>query len=102
LSRVPNSEWIEQFHNQATSSFLGMGPNTTTFRGAIASVPTRTSIVVQQKNYFEGWIRNANGLYEENARRGMQLEKQRRERELQEQLAKERERQEVLKLLNSA
>jgi hypothetical protein len=32
----------------------------------------------------------------------MQLEKQRRERELQEQLAKERERQEVLKLLNSA
>ena len=102
LSRVPNPEWIQQFHNQATTSFLGMGPNTTTFRGAIASVRTRTSIVVQQKNYFEGWIRNANGLYEESVRRGMQVDKQRREEELQQQLAKEQERQDVLKLLNSA
>jgi serine/threonine protein kinase len=40
LSAVPNPKWISQFHNQATTSFLGMGPGSTTFQGAIAAVRT--------------------------------------------------------------
>lgn len=99
LSRVPNPQWIQEFQNQAATSFVGMGPGRTTFQGAIASVPTRKNIVVQQKSYFEGWMRNANGLYEQAVKRRIEGEKRRRERELQQQLAKERERQEILKLL---
>jgi serine/threonine protein kinase len=102
LSQVPNAEWIQQFQNQSTGSFLGMGPNKTTFRGPVISVPTRKSIVVQQRSYVEGWIRNANGLYEEAVKRRMALEKRSREQAIQEQLARERERQEILKLLNSS
>jgi serine/threonine protein kinase len=100
LSRLPNRLWIDKFQTQATTQFVGMGPETVTFQGQVAWVPTRKSIVAQQKSYFEGWIRNANGLYEEEIKRRMQDEMRRLQEELQQQAAKERERQEILKLLN--
>ncbi len=102
LSRAPNPQWIWEFHNQATTSFVGMGPGGTVFRGASASVATTKNIVVQQKAYFEGWVRNANGLYEQTVKRRMDEEKRIREQALQQQLAKERERQEILRLLGSS
>lgn len=100
LTRLPNRLWIEKFQTQATSQFVGMGPETVTFQGPVARVRTRKGIVTQQKSYFEGWIMNANGLYEGEVKRRMQEEKRRLEDDLQRQLAKERERQEILKLLN--
>lgn len=100
LTYAPSPEWIELFHTQASTQFLGMGPSTVTFNGAIAAVPTTRSIVVMQKSYFEGWIRNTNGLYEEAVKREMEAEKRRQGQELQRELARETERQEILKLLN--
>lgn len=100
LSRTPNHLWIDKFHHQDATLYIGMGPSGVTFEGPVASVPTTKSTVVQQKNFFEGWIRNANGLYEEEIKRRRQDEKRRLEEELRQQLAKEREKQEILKLLN--
>ncbi len=100
LSQTPNRLWIEKFQHQAATQFVGMGPGAVTFRGPVALARTTKSTVVQQKSYFEGWIRNANGLYEEEVKRRMEGEKRKREQELQQQLAKERERQDILKLLN--
>jgi hypothetical protein len=57
--------------------------------------------VVQQKGYFDGWIRNANGLYLEAVKRSKEQEKRAREQQLEKELARERERQEILKLLGS-
>jgi hypothetical protein len=102
LSRVPNPKWIQQFLNQATTSFVGMGPGATTFQGPLASVRATRNTVVQQKSYFESWVRNANGLYEEAVRCEIEAEKRRREQALQQELAKERERQEILKLLGTS
>lgn len=102
LSRPPNQEWIQVFQNQATQQFVGMGPTYTTFHRALFTVPVRKEIVVQQRNYVEGWIRNANGLYEEFVRRNIESRKREREQALQRELLKERERQEVLKLLSGS
>jgi hypothetical protein len=99
LSRVPNPLWMERFGAQATQSFLGMGPPTVRFQGDTATVPVRKNIVVQQKNYFEGWIRNANGLYEQAVKQQMAEQKRLKERQLQEQLAREKERLEIRSLL---
>ena len=100
LSRIPNTQWIELFQNQATEQFRGMGPDRSTFHRGLLAVPVRKGIVVQQKGYVEGWIRNANGLYEESVKRNIALQKREREQALQRELEKERERQEILKLLS--
>jgi serine/threonine protein kinase len=102
LSQAPNPLWIQKFVHQATTQFIGYGPNTVTFGGPRASIPTKESIVVQQKSYFEGWVRNANGLYEQEVRRQLVDQQRRQEQELQQQLAKERERERILSLLNAA
>jgi len=102
LSRSPNPAWIEEFTHQATQQFLGMGPSTARIRGAVACVPSKRSVVVQQKGQFEGWIRNANGLYEQRLQREMATQKRQAEEALQKQLAKEKERQEILRLLNGS
>jgi serine/threonine protein kinase len=99
LSQIPNPTWIEVFRTQSSTSFVGMGPDKVTFHRAIAAIPTRKNIVVQQKGYVEGWIRNANGLYQESVQRKTALERRKREEALRLQLEKERERQEILKLL---
>ncbi len=58
--------------------------------------------MVQQKGQFEGWIRNANGLYEQRLQREMGSQKRQAEEALQKQLAKEKERQEILRLLSGS
>jgi len=100
LSQVPSRLWIDKFHRQGVTQFIGMGPGAVVFNGPVASVPATRNTVVQQKSYFEGWIRNANGLYEEEVKRQIASELRRRDQELQEELARERERQEILRLLN--
>jgi eukaryotic-like serine/threonine-protein kinase len=99
LSCAPNPIWKEEFVRQSTTQFIGMGPSATTIRGAVARVPTKKNIVAQQKSQFEGWIRNANGLYEQRLKREMVAQKRLMEEKLQKQLAQERERQEILKLI---
>jgi len=100
LSQIPNPQWIELFQSQATQQFVGMGPKQSRFHRGLLVVPVRKNIVVQQKAYVEGWIRNANGLYEESVKRNIALQKRERELALQQELEKERERQEILKLLS--
>jgi serine/threonine protein kinase len=102
LSRFPNPEWIRLFQSQATQQFLNMGPERTTFQGAHAVVPVRIEIVVQQKKYVEGWIRNANGLYEEFVKHRIETQSREKEETLRRELQKERDRQEVLKLLSES
>jgi len=102
LSRLPNAQWIQVFQNQATQQFVGMGPIHTTFHRSLFTVPVRKDIVVQQRNYVEGWIRNANGLYEEFVKSNIESRQREREQALQRELLKERERQEVLKLLSGS
>jgi len=75
LSRSPNPLWIQLFQNQATQQFVGMGPNVTRFYGARAVVPVTRNVVVEQKGYVQGWIRNANGLYQAEITRRMESEK---------------------------
>lgn len=100
LTRGPNHLWMELFANQATTSFLGYGPRTVSFRGRVATMATNESVVVRQRDYFEGWISNTNGLYEEAIKRQLRDEKRRHEQALQQQLEKEQERQRILKQLN--
>lgn len=85
--------------HQSTTQFLGMGPSATTIRGAVARVPTKKNGVAQQKSQFEDWIRNANGMYEQWLRRDTEAQKHLMDEKLQKQLAEERERQEILKLI---
>jgi serine/threonine protein kinase len=100
LTQQPSPLWIHMFVHQATTQFVGYGPDTVTFKGRVASVPTKEAFALQQRSYFEGWIRNANGLYEQEIKRNLQSEKRQLEQELQQQLAKEQERQRILRLVN--
>src|SRR6266542_1476028 len=100
LSRAPNPLWEQTFHTQETRSFLHMGPGTVTFLGTRAEVPVKKDIVVQQRDYFEGWLRNTNGLYEGAVKQRIAEDKRMREQQLEQQLARERERRDILKLLN--
>lgn len=100
LNRTPNSRWIQLFQSQAATQFVGMGPNQAQFYGTLAAVPAKKEIIVQQKSYVEGWIRNANGLYAESVQKSNEFERHQKEQASQGELAKERERQEILKLLN--
>ena len=100
LSRAANPLWIQVFVNQATTSFLGMGPNTARVNRDQVRVPVRKDIVLRQKEYVEGWIRNANGLYEEAIKRQIAAQEQQKAKELRDQLRREQERLDIQRILN--
>jgi hypothetical protein len=97
LSQAVRPGWVEEFLHQAgTTFFVGYPPSDVSFEGNTARVRSPQGNETMQTEYFKNWIKNANELYKGRLEREALAEHRRKQQELDNQLAAERERKKVL------
>jgi eukaryotic-like serine/threonine-protein kinase len=102
LNKGPSADWVALFHQvSGVTFFAGQGPATVSFRDAVAIVPTSEHNAPMQLAHFRGWVQKANAEFKDLISRQHEGRIQAERKALAEKVAREAERQRVLKKLSS-